>query len=371
LNVAGDFQELRYKVYFEHITREIGIKDNLILHGWVEDVDKFLEDKNYVLSTSIHEGHPYNLLESMARGIKPVIHNYDGAKEQWPEELVYNTIDEAVQKIMNKDYDSEKYRRFIEDNYSLERQLSEIEEILRNILTYYPIDQVPINNTKSKKMKIALASSDNSIKIKSGGKHVHQELLYKGLRELEVDVERVYFDSSSYVITVPLYLLNDHSTLFKAQISGIMKYFSEKSFSTYNLVHSHDVVSANGIQHENILLTVHGYFSREAFDYSSVLNMEDNHELYEWLMKIEREAVSKAKKIIAVDSRIKSYLIDNFKVESNKVIVLHNAIDENTFAPVDEEIKIELRKKLKIPEKAFIVFLPRRFVPKNGVLYVS
>jgi len=371
LHVAGDFQEMRYKVYFEHISREIEIKDNLILHGWVEDVDKFLEDKNYVLSTSIHESFGYNIAEGMARGIKPIIHNYAGAKKQWPNELIYNTIDEAVEKIINKDYDSERYRRFIEDNYSLERQLSEIEEILRNILTYYPIDQVHINNTKSKKMKIALASSDNSIKIKSGGKHVHQELLYKGLRELEVDVERVYFDSSSYIITVPLYLLNDHSTLFKAQISGIMKYFSEKSFSTYNLVHSHDVVSANGIQHENILLTVHGYFSREAFDYSSVLNMEDNHELYEWLMKIEREAVSKAKKIIAVDSRIKSYLIDNFKVEPNKVIVLHNAIDENTFAPVDEEIKIELRKKLKIPEKAFIVFLPRRFVPKNGVLYAA
>ena len=371
LHVAGDFQDSRYGVYFDHIKREMNIENNLILHGWVENVDEFLKDKNYVISTSIHEGHPYNILESMARGIKPIIHNYAGAKEQWPKELIYNTIDEAVEKIIDKDYDSERYRRFIEDNYSLERQLSEIEEILRNILTYYPIDQVPINNTKSKKMKIALASSDNSIKIKSGGKHVHQELLYKGLKELEVDVERVYFDSSSYVITVPLYLLNDHSTLFKAQISGIMKYFSEKSFSTYNLVHSHDVVSANGIQHENILLTVHGYFSREAFDYSSVLNMEDNHELYEWLMKIEREAVSKAKKIIAVDSRIKSYLIDNFKVESNKVIVLHNAIDENTFAPVDEEIKIELRKKLKIPEKAFIVFLPRRFVPKNGVLYAA
>jgi len=375
LNVAGDFQELRYKVYFEHITREIGIKDNLILHGWVEDVDKFLEDKNYVLSASIHEGHPYNILESMARGIKPIIHNYVGAKEQWPKELIYNTIDEAVQKIMSEDYDSESYRRFIEDNYSLERQISEIEEIMRSVLTHYSaVDQVHINNSKSKRMKIAIASSDNSIKIKSGGKHVHQELLYKGLRELEVDVERVYFDSSSYAITVPLYslnLLNDHSTLFKAQISGIMKYFSERSFSGYNLVHSHDVISANGIQHENILLTVHGYFSREAFDYSGVLNMEDNRELYEWTMKIEKEAVSKAKKIIAVDSRIKNYLIDNLKVESSKVIVLHNAIDEDIFAPVDEKMKVELRKKLGIPEKAFVVFLPRRFVPKNGVLYAA
>lgn len=138
LNVAGDFQELRYKVYFEHITREIGIKDNLILHGWVEDVDKFLEDKNYVLSTSIHESFGYNIAEGMARGIKPIIHNYAGAKEQWPEELIYNTIDEAVQKIMSEDYDSESYRRFIEDNYSLEDQISCIHSLLNTNFTGSP-----------------------------------------------------------------------------------------------------------------------------------------------------------------------------------------------------------------------------------------
>ena len=371
LHVGGDFQDPRYKIYFDYIKNEMNLENNFILHGWINEVDKFLEDKDYTLSTSIHEGHPYNILESMARGIKPVILNYSGAKEQWPNELIYNTIDEAIEKITEQTYDSENYRRFIEDNYSLERQISEIEEILRNVLTHYSIDRVHINNSKSNGMKIAIASSDNSIKIKSGGKHVHQELLYKGLKELGVDVERVYFDSSSYIITAPPYLLNDHSALFKAQISGIMKFFSERSFSAYNVIHSHDVVSANGIQHENILLTVHGYFSREAFDYSGVLNMEDNRELYEWLMKIEKEAVLKAKKIIAVDSRIKNYLLDNLKVESNKVIVIHNAIDEDIFAPVDEKMKIELRKKLRIPEKDFVVFLPRRFVPKNGVLYAA
>ncbi|MDK2907087.1 MAG: hypothetical protein PWQ66_1048, partial [Petrotoga sp.] len=143
LHIGGDFQDPRYKVYFEHIKKEMKMEDNFILHGWINEVEKFLEDKNYIISTSIHEGHPYNILESMARGIKPVILNYSGSKEQWPNELIYNTIDEAVEKVTEETYDSESYRRFIEDNYTLEQQIYEIEEIIS-----YPKKDLSINYLK-------------------------------------------------------------------------------------------------------------------------------------------------------------------------------------------------------------------------------
>ena len=72
LHVGGDFQDPLYKIYFDYIKKEMKLENNFILHGWINEVDKFLEDKDYTLSTSIHEGHPYNILESMARGIKDV-----------------------------------------------------------------------------------------------------------------------------------------------------------------------------------------------------------------------------------------------------------------------------------------------------------
>jgi len=136
LHVGGDFQDTRYKIYFDYTKKEMNLENNFIIHGWIKEVDKFLEDKDYTLSTSIHEGHPYNILESMARGIKPVILNYSGAKEQWPNELIYNTIDEAVEKITEELYDSESYRRFIEDNYSLEEQLDSFNHLLIDNLSY-------------------------------------------------------------------------------------------------------------------------------------------------------------------------------------------------------------------------------------------
>ncbi|MEJ5258002.1 MAG: methyltransferase domain-containing protein [Fervidobacterium sp.] len=133
LHIAGEFENFRYKVYFNYSIKEVDLEENMILHGWVKDIEKFLEDKNFVLSTSIHEGHPYNIMEGMARGIKPIILNYRGAKEQWPNDLIYNTLDEALEIITNKSYDSESYRAFVELNYSLEKQIVEIYRLIKSI----------------------------------------------------------------------------------------------------------------------------------------------------------------------------------------------------------------------------------------------
>jgi ubiquinone/menaquinone biosynthesis C-methylase UbiE len=80
----------------------------------------------------------------MARGIKPIIHNFDGAKTLWPNELIYNTIDEAVEKITEESYDSENYRRFIEDNYTLEEQINALETVLNTL--------EKVNKKKNKKV---------------------------------------------------------------------------------------------------------------------------------------------------------------------------------------------------------------------------
>jgi len=125
LSIAGDFQDLRYHFYFTHLLKETGLEKNVVFQGYVKNIEEFLEDKNFVLSTSVHEGHPYNIMEAMALGIKPVIHNYCGAKDQFPRELVFNFVYE-IPGILCENYESEKYREFIENNYPLERQIHEI-----------------------------------------------------------------------------------------------------------------------------------------------------------------------------------------------------------------------------------------------------
>ena len=97
-------------------------------------MDEFWKGKNYLLSTSIHEGHPYSIMEGMIRGIKPVIHNFYGARELYPPYLLFNIIDEAVDKISERCYNTSKYRGWIiEKNWTLKNQLTQIKRIIEEV----------------------------------------------------------------------------------------------------------------------------------------------------------------------------------------------------------------------------------------------
>jgi hypothetical protein len=97
-------------------------------------MEKFWEDKNYLLHTSIHEGHSYAIMEAMARGIKPIIHNFRGAKELYPDIDIFNTIDGAANEIMNKDYYSKMYRSWIfNKGWTFKNQLEKIKKIIGEV----------------------------------------------------------------------------------------------------------------------------------------------------------------------------------------------------------------------------------------------
>jgi len=134
LHVAGSFQDLRYKVYLEYMIKEMGLQDNVIFYSWVDDMEKFWKDKNYLLHTSLQEGHSYAIMEGMARGIKPVIHNFRGAKELYQNFDIFNTIDEAVDIIKYQDYYSGAYRNWvIRNGWTLENQLKQIKKVIKEI----------------------------------------------------------------------------------------------------------------------------------------------------------------------------------------------------------------------------------------------
>ena len=186
---AGDHQDIRIKKYLNYILKDMGIEDKLTFHDWTNDINSWLEDKNYFLSTSIHEGYGVGIMESMARGIKPIIHNFYAARGFYPDELIYNTVDEAVEKITEESYDSESYRRFIEDNYSLEEQIHEIEEIVEN---FY----------KSKSFEKKLEDMENTL-VTIGVTNYNSEKYVKEFLDSVID---------QTFKNIELIIVDDHST---------------------------------------------------------------------------------------------------------------------------------------------------------------
>lgn len=133
--LAGQYQDPRYLLYFNQMVKEFGLENNFFFEGWQKDIDKWLEDKDYILCSSVLESQNMSVMQAMAKGIKPVIHNFAGAKGIYPDRYLWNTIEEAVSMVTECGYNSLEYREFINQNYSFSAQIKVINNMLDALLT--------------------------------------------------------------------------------------------------------------------------------------------------------------------------------------------------------------------------------------------
>jgi glycosyltransferase involved in cell wall biosynthesis len=133
---GGIFQDQALEQYLKHMVDALDLRDVVFFDGWQEDVRSWLEDKHYIVSTSIIESQGMGILEAMACGLKPVIHNFPGAEEIFPSEFLFNISEEFCEQILSDTYEPKRYRRFVEEKYPLKKQLTKI----NNIFTQFEVE---------------------------------------------------------------------------------------------------------------------------------------------------------------------------------------------------------------------------------------
>lgn len=133
---GGEFADAALEHYLKHMVDALDLRDVVFFDppgAEQEDVSCWLEDKHYIVSTSIIESRSMGLLEGMACGLKPVIHNFPGASQTFPPQFLFNISEEFCEQIVSDKYEPQSYRRFVEENYALENQLIKINDILRQL----------------------------------------------------------------------------------------------------------------------------------------------------------------------------------------------------------------------------------------------
>ncbi|AVQ44394.1 glycosyltransferase [Clostridium botulinum] len=134
LFIAGKFQDIRDILYFKQMIKEFGIEKNVFFEGWQDNLDTWLENKNYIICTSVLESQNISVMQAMSKGIKPIIHNFVGARSIYDDKYIWNTIDEAIKILSSNKYNSKEYRNFIESKYSLDRQIKKVKETIKNTI---------------------------------------------------------------------------------------------------------------------------------------------------------------------------------------------------------------------------------------------
>ena len=131
LKLAGEWQCDKERKFFEHLARRLGLSDRVSLEPWQDDMDRWFEGIDYLVSASISESFSYVIGETMAKGIKPILIDRPGAKELWDEQFLFRSAGEAAARMLpDSPYDSDRYRQ-IAGRYSTKNQMEKIRGILK------------------------------------------------------------------------------------------------------------------------------------------------------------------------------------------------------------------------------------------------
>lgn len=134
LHIRGKWCQQKYiKIAFEDFIKKAGIEEHVHFQvARVPSMNDYFEDMDYCLVPSLKEAFGYTTAECMAKGIKPILHNWLGSEDTWPKESLYLTPDEAVENILAgyTEEDARSYQAYIEEKYDARRMCKEVDELL-------------------------------------------------------------------------------------------------------------------------------------------------------------------------------------------------------------------------------------------------
>lgn len=136
-HIAGKIVDPEIEIYFDHMIKEMNIP--VYNEGWVSDVPAWLEDKSCIISSSISESFMYAIVEGIACGVMPLVHNWPGSEQIYPGECLFLTADECLDHV--KRYESIdrhkkaiQLRDYMQERFSVEKQINEIDTLIEQYI---------------------------------------------------------------------------------------------------------------------------------------------------------------------------------------------------------------------------------------------
>ncbi len=135
-HVAGTHQDPRITLYFSHFLKKNPLP--ISFDNWVDDIPRWMKDKDYVISTSLFESFHYSIAEGMASGLMPLIHDWYGSTELYSDQFIFSEPDSCLDLLKrleqsNKSELAVKNRELITKRYDLREKNQEIMKFLYEI----------------------------------------------------------------------------------------------------------------------------------------------------------------------------------------------------------------------------------------------
>jgi len=130
---SGPFQNPVLEQYVRHMVQTLGLVDVVSFEPYPSDLNAWLADKHFVVSSGMDETQVEMLLAGMAAGVKPIVHNFPCAEEVFLPDHLFNIAEEFCRRVLEDAYDPAAYRRFVESRYPIRTQRQLVNGVLRQL----------------------------------------------------------------------------------------------------------------------------------------------------------------------------------------------------------------------------------------------
>jgi len=145
LHIGGTCNEPRYQRYdFEvrQLVKRLNLQSYVIFQGYVNDTPTWFQNIDIFVSNSCSEGLQVALLEAMASGCYCLSHFWDGAEEALPDDHIYITEAELLEKIKSyndspdsvKQQEQKKMRAIAVENFDIDKKKIVVCNLIENLV---------------------------------------------------------------------------------------------------------------------------------------------------------------------------------------------------------------------------------------------
>ena len=143
LHLGGPWTDESERLYFEHMAQKMGISENIIQYGNVDNAAEWWQKMDFAVCTSPRESHGVGLCEAMACGVKPVIHWFPWAETIYPEKYLWLTVEQFAQHIRAESaFNPAEYRSYVADHFDLTKTSRSVRALLLGELMNTPSREI-------------------------------------------------------------------------------------------------------------------------------------------------------------------------------------------------------------------------------------
>ena len=117
LFLAGEFEDSGLLRYMQHAAEAMDLENQVFFDGPVKNLQKWLKDKQIIVSTAVDSSAMDGVWMGMAAGLKPVVHRFAGAETMLDACFLFDISEEFCTLAESGELQSYAYRQIVQQRF--------------------------------------------------------------------------------------------------------------------------------------------------------------------------------------------------------------------------------------------------------------